>query len=220
MKPTLQQTQLLKKYLRDTLDYRETYEEIYDHILSAVENNMADVSFEEAVNTIINSDFGGAKGLAKIEKQHYKAVVNEVLKQQWLQFTSNFKFPEVLLSLLLFAAVYFIVTLFSAQSTAIVILLFTLAIVPGMFVLLRYFRIGYTIKDTKKSIKDGILGQLASKPLLIGNPGIFILIGKSEASLWITGHPLVVSLIIAIVTLYVFAFIKLCRRDIKAYSLL
>jgi hypothetical protein len=220
MKPTLQQTQLLKKYLRNLLDYRETYEEIYDHILSAVESNTTDEPFAEAVNNIIKTNFGGAKGLIKIEKQHYKAVVNEVVKQQWLQFTQSFKFPEVLLSLLLFAAIYFIVIIFSAQATAIVIFLFALCIMPGVFVLFRYFRIGYAIKDTKKSIKDGILGQLASKPVLLGNPGIFILIGKSEASLWITGHPLITSLIIAVVTLYVLAFIKLCRRDIKAYSLL
>jgi S-adenosylmethionine:tRNA-ribosyltransferase-isomerase (queuine synthetase) len=86
MKPTLQQTQILKKYLRSTLDYRETYQEIYDHILSAVEGNTAGASFEEVVNNIINTDFGGAKGLVRLERQYYKSVVREVISQQWRYF--------------------------------------------------------------------------------------------------------------------------------------
>jgi len=219
MIPTLQQTQLLKKYLRDALAYRETYEEIYDHILSAIENTTADVCFEEAVNNIINSDFGGAKGLVKIEKQYYSSVVSEVINQQWQNFIINFKFPEVVYSLLLLGGIYCALLRFTMHSYLMVGLIFTLVITPGAFVLARYFKIGYAIKDTKKSIKDKILGQVASKPLLVFNPGIMLLIGKSQVNLWISAHPFLMSLLLFTITLYVLAFIKLCRHDFKAYQL-
>lgn len=219
MKPTLQQTQLLKKYLRNTLDYRETYEEIYDHILSAVEGNTGDLSFEEAVNNTIKSDFGGAKGLVKMEKQHYSSVVDEVISQQWKNFINNFKFPEVVYSLLLLGCIYCAVLRFTMHSYVMVGLIFALVITPGAFILARYFKIGYTIKDTKKSIKDKILGQVASKPLLAFNPGIMLLIGKNQVSLWVSAHPFMISLLLLIIALYVIAFVKLCRHDFKAYQM-
>jgi len=218
MKPTLQQTRLLKKYLRDTLNYRETYEEIYDHILTALEHNAAYPSFEEAVNNIIKNDFGGLKGLVKIEKQHYSAVVNEVIKQQWHNFITNFKFPEIVYSLLLFCCIYYGMLQFTMQSYAMVGLFFAIVMMPGVFVLARYFKIGYAIKDTKKSIKDKILGQVAGKPLLVFNPGIFLLIAKNQVSLWVSTHPFIISLVLLTVTLYVLAFVKLCRTEIKAYQ--
>jgi hypothetical protein len=180
MKPTLQQIELLKKYLRNTLDYRETYEEIYDHIISAVEGNMTNESFEMVVNKIINSDFGGAKGLVKIEKQYYNLAVDEVISRQWHNFISNLKFPQVLYSLLLFGCIYLGVLHLTVQSYIMVGLIFTLVATPGVFVLLRYFKIGYVIKDTKRSIKDKILGQVASKPALIFNPAIVFLLVKTR----------------------------------------
>jgi len=220
MKPTLQQTQLLKKYLRNTLDYRETYEEIYDHILSAVEGITADLSFEEAVNNTIKSDFGGVKGLVKMEKQHYSSVVDEVISQQWKNFINSFKFPEVVYSLLLLGCIYYGMLHFTAQSYVVVGLTFAVVMVPGAFILARYFKIGYTIKDTKKSIKDKILGQVASKPLLVYNPGIIFLMGKKQVSFWVSTHPFMMSVLLLTVTLYVFAFVKLCRHDLKAYQML
>jgi hypothetical protein len=219
MKPTSQQIQLLKKYLRDTLSYRETYEEIYDHILSAIENCTADVSFEEAVNGIINSDFGGVKGLVKIEKQYYSSAVEEVISQQWYNFVGNFKFPQLIYSLVLLGSIFYGMLYFTAQSYITVGLIFALVMVPGVFVIVRYFMIGYALKDTKRSIKDKIIGQVASKPLLVFNPGVVFLIGKNQVSLWLNTHPFIVSLLLFTVTLYVIAFVKLCRHDFKAYQL-
>lgn len=153
MKPTLQQTQLLQKHLRDTLNYRENFEEIYDHILSAVENDRANVSFEEAVNTVINNDFGGANGLLKIEKEYYSSAVYEVIGQQWQHFMANFKFPQVLYSLLLWVGVYYSMLRFTAQSYIVVGLIFALIMVPGIFVLTRYFKIGYVLRIPRNQLK-------------------------------------------------------------------
>lgn len=218
MKPTAQQTQLLKKYLRDTLSYRETYEEIYDHILTAVDNADTEISFEELVNNIIKNDFGGAKGLVKIEKQYHSAAVDEVIKQQWLNFIDNFKFPQIFLSLLLLGLTYYGLLHFNGQPFGIAVLSICLFTAPGIFVLIRYFKIGYATKDTKRSVKDKIIGQVASKPLLVLNPGLFFLIGKNNVSIWLHTHPFLTSMLLFIIALYIMAFIKLCRQDIKSYS--
>ena len=46
MTPTNQQQQWLKDYLRAVLTYRETYEEVYDHVLLALEDKSKDDFFE------------------------------------------------------------------------------------------------------------------------------------------------------------------------------
>lgn len=58
MKPTLQQGEILKKYLREALLYRETYEEVYDHVLTSLAQKSEESSFQNAVNEILNDDFG------------------------------------------------------------------------------------------------------------------------------------------------------------------
>ena len=39
MKPSQQQQQWLKEYLYQVIKYRETYLEVYDHVLTALEND-------------------------------------------------------------------------------------------------------------------------------------------------------------------------------------
>jgi hypothetical protein len=108
---------------------------------------------------------------------------------------------------------------FSAQWNAVLSLSFTLNLIPGVFMLIRYFKIGYTTKDTKKSVKDKILRQVSGWPLMLLNPGIIFLMGKNQVSLWAGTHPLLMSVLLLAVTLHVLAFVKLCHQDFKAYQL-
>jgi len=216
MKPTSQQIELLKNYLRYTLAYRETYEEIYDHVLSAVEDCTSDISFQDAVNNIIHADFGGAKGLIKIEKQYHHSVVDEVIGQQWRNFTESFKFPEVIYSLLLWGVIYYSLVYVTIQPYFIMFLNIALLITPRIVILIRSYKIGRAYKDVKTSIKDKILRQVSSIPILII---ILLSIAGNKTHFRFAAHPFIMSLLLFTITLYVVAFIKLCRQDFKAYQL-
>ncbi len=71
MKLDARQDELLKHYLRKVFLYRETYEEVYDHMISALEERPYTVSFQYAVNDIIRRDFGGHNNLSVIAKKRW-----------------------------------------------------------------------------------------------------------------------------------------------------
>ncbi len=96
MKPSEQQLKVLQAYLYKTLSYRETYEEIYDHILSAVEFQPGNISFEDAVNNIIRNDFGSPENLLKIEKDIKNALVKDAVRKYFTYLSACFKFPGML----------------------------------------------------------------------------------------------------------------------------
>jgi hypothetical protein len=68
MKLTEQEDQFLKQYLSKVLKYRETYDELYDHIITALSHRATITSFEETIADIISDDFGGPGNLLKLEK--------------------------------------------------------------------------------------------------------------------------------------------------------
>ena len=219
MKPSLQQTLHLKKYLRDTLNYRETCEEIYDHILTAAEHKPDDTSFEVAVNDILKHDFGGAKGLVNIEKKLHRSAVWEVVKIQWNLFTEFLYPPKLLFTIIFLIVISAIVSMFGLSSYVIMGYILTLSVTPGIFVLIRYYRIGYFFQDTKKSIRDRIFMHIAGKPLLIFNSGMFILLYNSKLKIWIDRHQAIIIVVLLLTTLYVLAFVKLCLTEFKTYIL-
>jgi hypothetical protein len=92
MKPNQKQKLWLQSYLGAVLKYRETYEEVYDHVLLALENRHQEKFFEGTVNAIINEDFGGVNGLFAMERNCENAMV----KQYWRLFSSYLKLPYLI----------------------------------------------------------------------------------------------------------------------------
>ncbi|MFD2145511.1 hypothetical protein [Mucilaginibacter antarcticus] len=58
MIPTAEQKELIKTQLQDILKVRETYEEIYDHIITALEAMPDNKSFNEAMDYIFKRELG------------------------------------------------------------------------------------------------------------------------------------------------------------------
>ncbi len=219
MKPTLQQEEILRKYLRDALAYRETYEEVYDHILSALEQKPQGIPFQEAVNQILNDDFGGGKGLVEMEKKCYQSVVDETIGQQWKYFKSNFKFPNLIYTLILFLTIYFIVSKIAFASFIIVFLVFAGILVPGLFMLIRYYWMGYFTLDTKKSIKDKIMGKIAGRCSQLIMFTMLFLSNKKHLAInsWVSNYTAIVTLTVTVFIFYILSFIKLSKDEFKVY---
>jgi len=214
MTPTLHQTQILKKFLDNTLDYRETKEELYDHIATALENDQTGVPFQDAVNNILETDFCGAKGLVKIEAKYFRSVMNEVIGQQWRNFKWSFEFPRILCSMLILGCIYYSLLKFDTQ------LYFTFGkltvavyITPAVFVIFSLCKIGYLFKRPKQSVKDGILSWVAVAPSLI-----LLAMCIIRPYRWLAHHPLMMSLLLLALALYFVAFVKLCSQDFKAFK--
>lgn len=223
MKPSLQQEENLRIYLRKVLLYRETFEEIFDHIITALEEKNEGLSFQEAVNQIINDDFAGGKGLVEMEKKCYQSIADETIGQQWNYLKSNFKFPNLIYTLILFLTIYFIVSEIAFAPFIIAFLVTTGIVVPIIFRLTRYFYIGYFTLDTKSSIKDKIMKKIAAIPAMLINPGmmfiwIFLLNrNTNNLNLLVTDHAIIVTFIITMFILYVISFVRLSRNEFKVY---
>lgn len=218
MKPTLQQEENLRTYLRNELLYRETYEEVYDHIITALQQKPQHVSFQDSVNQIIKDDFGGGKGMVEMEKKCYELVADEAVSQQWNYFKSNFRFPSLVYTLILFLTIYLIVSKIAPTSFIISFLVFTGFVVPGILILLRYFNLGYYTLDTKKSIKDNIMRKIAYLFYqVILFPLMLLLNHKKYIDSFIIDHTIIIDLGITVLILYILSLIKLSRDEFKVY---
>ncbi|WP_419801530.1 hypothetical protein [Mucilaginibacter sp.] len=155
MKPTLQQGEILKEYLSDILKYRETIDEVYDHILSAVEEKPEKERFQNTVNNILNHDFGGGKGLMELERSHQKNSLSELSHQLLNYIKANFKFPNILSTFLIFFACYYFTIHVNIIGNPTLILAFPLA-ATLLFAInwVRTFFIGFYTGDKRKSLRD------------------------------------------------------------------
>ncbi|RYE30969.1 MAG: hypothetical protein EOP42_11320 [Sphingobacteriaceae bacterium] len=162
MKPTLQQTEILKSYLADILKYRETIDEVYDHVLSAVEVKPENISFQDAVNHILNDDFGGGNGLVKMEKQHLRNATQKGFIQVFSYIKSDFEYPNVLYTLLLFVNCYYVTVNLVLDSSTIAVLPLVIILFVCVLKLSRTFFIGYYKRDTRTSVQDRVLTRMYS----------------------------------------------------------
>ncbi|MVN20552.1 hypothetical protein [Mucilaginibacter arboris] len=192
--------------------------------MTALEQKPSEISFQDAVNTIINNDFGGGKGLVEMEKKCYESVVDEMLGQQWNYLKSNFKFPNLFYTLILLLTFYFVVSNIPFAPFIIAFLLTTIVVV-SILTLARYFYIGYFTLDTKNSIKDKIIARIASIPGMLIHPGIifvwsfFLNRNTNKLNLLVTNHAVIVAIFISMFILYIISFIRLNRQEFKVYMI-
>ena len=108
MKLTEEQLVVLKNNLHERITYQETYNEVYDHILTALENTDDNVPLAQALDNIMQNDFGGFKGLQVIEKKRRWMVARQMAKKQLWYFLDHLKFPLLPITLIIFAALYYL----------------------------------------------------------------------------------------------------------------
>jgi hypothetical protein len=219
MKPDICQNKSLKQYLRKALRYRETYEEVYDHLLSALESKPENVTFENAVNSIIQCDFGGYENLPAMEKNCKKVASNDAGIRQFYYTVSYFKFSSLFYLVAFSTAVYFILSIIPLGKYTIETLLGVLVFIPNFIVLIRHFNTGYVFGDTKTSMRDDIILNLAALPLrvfIVTNGLIFVLsINKSIPTFWNNINQFILMIIIVLTSIYTIAFFKLSNDEFE-----
>ncbi len=161
MKPTPDQKLWLKDYLFKVMQYRETYEEVYDHMLLAIEKYPEQQYFISTVLDILNNDFGGTNGLLDLEEK-CRQTVESTAKNQ---FRDNFKrwlmTPLVIVTAVLFAGLFYLQLPYVKTWHALFILFPVLLILPTIICSARAAQLGYRYGENKASIKDEVFRKLA-----------------------------------------------------------
>ncbi|HWZ35581.1 MAG TPA: hypothetical protein VNW51_05440 [Mucilaginibacter sp.] len=162
MTPTPQEKQWLRDYLYQTMQYRETFEEVYDHVLLALEEEPEHEFFETAVMNIIDRDFG-AYGLQALEENCRQAVEDMATAQFINDFKSWFITPLVIVTASLFGSLIYLELSPLKTGVALCAFFAILLILPVIICSVRGARLGYEFGETKESIKDAIFRRLAFK---------------------------------------------------------
>jgi hypothetical protein len=79
MKLNYDQQEYIKDKLLGRFKCRETYEELYDHVITALEAIPEDAPFFDAVNNVIENELGGAKTIRSIEGKYFKIAIKEYI---------------------------------------------------------------------------------------------------------------------------------------------
>jgi hypothetical protein len=80
MKPTLDQQQFIHKHLSSLLKYKDTYDEVYDHVLTALELLPNDERFFSTVDNILETELGGTQGIKLIERKYRRIAIKQFVK--------------------------------------------------------------------------------------------------------------------------------------------
>jgi hypothetical protein len=93
---------------RHYIHYYDVQVELVDHLANAIEQQMEknpDMKFEAALEIAYNN-FGGYKGLQKIQEEKKHLVNRENTRLKWKLFRSYFTLPKALLTAVLFLGTY------------------------------------------------------------------------------------------------------------------
>jgi hypothetical protein len=215
MKLDARQDELLKHYLRKVFLYRETYEEVYDHMISALQERPYTQTFQDAVNDIIRRDFGGHNNLISMENNCKKAMVKELRNKQFGYFISFFKFPYFLLVLGFSLGVYLVMSKSLLSPHTVRWIFWGMALLPYVVIPLRFFYTGYLFGETKRSIRDNMMGDLSMLPMRVffAVAALFVINGKYNPAYH--ASTLMVTMGVVIYAIYFLAYFKLSKDEVK-----
>jgi hypothetical protein len=172
MKLTEEQLAEVRIYIFSTPRFRETYNELYDHIVNALEE--ADSEFSIGlVQQIVKEDFGGFEKIAAQEEQYQKQVTRKYKRLLGAEMLNTFKFPTILsniCALLISIAFYVYGTRYGLNIKPMYRALYIISLLPLLvYVYKRFFA---DRKHIKLSIKYDFLhhmwliGQFTSQVIL------------------------------------------------------
>ncbi|MEO6521508.1 MAG: hypothetical protein ABIN91_07520 [Mucilaginibacter sp.] len=160
MKLDNQQKTAIQQNLIKFVKYQETYQEIYDHILTSLETMDTIPNVQIAYTHILENDFGGIKGIEIMEKIGKKAIRHNIQKAYVNHLINLFKWPGILLPALALIAAYFDISLFGTSFVAAVLFLMC-CVSPWLFLVVRNFIIGLKVKEVKNTYFGDVMSELA-----------------------------------------------------------
>jgi hypothetical protein len=214
MKPTLGQQESLKALLWENIKYQETYNEVYDHIISALEaDDDNQQPFNDKVQAIIDADFGGLSQFAVMEKEQVKCINNQIAKKQMHFAAAFFRLPLIIYTTLACFAIY---QLAGTKLLSIVLLIaICVMLAPTIIIGFRMLN-NASAKKRKPSIKTNMFNQLGIYGVILYyaiNPHLITdhLLLKAPDTL----HLVMVTALVMFYLIFGLSFIRLYRSELK-----
>ena len=216
MKLTEEQLSEIRVYIFGTPRYRETYYELYDHILNALEST--DEPFHlDSVKHIVEEDFGGFGGIVIQEEIYQKSVTAKYNRLLHLEMQNFYKTSTVYSTIAILFIGYI---LYNSSLTSEInlkpmsISIMMLSMIPGAYYLFKRFVIDRN--KLKLSIKYDFLHRTWMLGVFIVNAIMGLFVSKNSV-FDVSNHAKVVIFILLalLLNLYIRSFIKVYNRRIR-----
>jgi hypothetical protein len=220
MKLTEDQLIILQDTLNERIKYKETYDEVYDHVLTALEQVDSNIPLGQAINTIMLNDFGGFKGLKKIERRRWWMVILQMAKKQLWYLIDYLKFPLLPTTLIIYALIYYCVVELQFNLVGYMFIYSASMYMIPLCSTYWYLKSGHRFKNIKKSIKKHPLAIVSQAPFYIFAGTFFILevffrqILKVGSILNYSQPSLAISLLLTLYIIYNISFFRLYKNEI------
>jgi fucose 4-O-acetylase-like acetyltransferase len=207
-----EQVLAIKQYLNKHLKYQETKDEMFDHILSALEKGPMGRSFGEAMNNI-TKDIGGLKGIARIERAAKMAAIKTLLKAYMDTLLQICRSPFIIVVAACTFAVGYLVYRFSFSHFGFLLLLSFMINIPSLAVKRNLMR-----KPNLVNVKNDAFKTIFSASYIVSPCIIFLslmLIRFSAINSIPVLIPYIVALTFCLVSLHGSVFYKFTRNEFR-----
>jgi hypothetical protein len=217
MKPNQNQQLQLQECLGKYLQYRETYAEFYDHIITALEAKPADAQFEETSKQIINDDFGGIEGMRRIENKYQSSIFVEMRNRYFHYLLENLKLPWVLLFVMGALLIYELTSQPWFTFLDFFILFTVIQVIPRLLQVAVRFKAKHLYGEPRTSIKKGFIWWMNRIPATIAVAWFLFLAPHRYSNIVVTEHvnDYATTGFIVLVMLHTLTFYQVYRGDIK-----
>lgn len=219
MELTQEQKEEIKAFIIDVPRYRETYHELYDHILNSLKDNPESYHINKVID-VINNDFGGFPAIVEQEKVYQKQLNKRYNRLFLLEMLNTFKWPGIINNLCLVAvclALYHYNKDISANLKPVLLgstILFVIVLVFGYAKIYINRR-----KHLKYSILDNYMGYECSFGVIMMNFVLHTFIGKANwFNLSESGKSIAILFLFFFCSVYVRAFIKFYNQKFKVLA--
>jgi hypothetical protein len=217
MKPNQEQLTMIEDILGSASKYRETYEELYDHILSALEAVPDNIPFNDALYNIVENELGGGRGIAAIEVKYKKAALKEIGQKYFKYFGQYLVSPYMVGVIVLTGMLYWLIK----EETTRQIWIVTLCFISNTIVMrVRERWINKTINPYgKNSVIKTVYPYIVMLPMLL-----YVGFGLIHFALNLVGLPYIdPTLYIALAVFFInlinmLAYYKLCKDEFKVIT--
>jgi len=218
MKLTEDQLAEIRVYIFHKPRFRETYNELYDHILNSLEDMEGEFNMSMVTN-IVNNDFGGFDKIQAHEELYQKEVTRKYKRLLWKEMLNTFKFPDILgnfillgLTIILYSASLNLDISTKSMYQALIIV----AIVPMSLYLIKRFIVDR--KHSKLSIKYDVMHHMWLLGFFFSQLILALVNFQSYIHLSLHGSFIIASVFFFISSVYIRAYNKLYNTKINVLA--
>lgn len=206
----------IREVLWHNLKFRETFDEIYDHILTSIEHaEVNDKPPHEMAADIIKNEFGGWEKLKEMEISRQKEIQVQLRGKLWRLMKSYFRFPLIMFTLLASGSFYYAA---DHLPRKFIMLAFFCSVMVPFIMWCRMAPINRWSKRYKASIKERSAESLGTLGFSLFNCLMFIpqLFAGKESYLVINhAHASVLALAAIVYITYSLSAIRIFQEDLK-----